>query len=137
MSRTSPPLGNYSYGNFKGYGPMQFDVHGLNVSNANPVLIQLRIADNKRNLQIQLAPKVCAFAFTCTHARKLTRFDSAFCVAFKSSAFKWILPRLAADSHRKLKSDINGVCLCVRVCKTKQNRRASTPPLAGRSSPMP
>ena len=37
---------------------MQFDVHGINVSNANPVLIQLRIADNKRNLQIQLAPKV-------------------------------------------------------------------------------
>jgi len=114
---------------------MQFDVHGINVSNANPVLIQLRIADNKRNLQIQLAPKVDIRMHT--HASKLTRFDSAFCVAFKSSALKWILPRLAADSHRKLKSDINGVCLCVRVCKTKQNRRASTPPLAGRSSPMP
>ena len=55
---TSPPLGNYSYGQFDGYSPpVVVDVHGLNVSNANPVLIQLRIANNKRNLQMQLAPK--------------------------------------------------------------------------------
>ena len=55
---TSPPLGNYSYGQFHGYSPpVVVDVHGLNVSNANPVLIQLRIANNKRNLQMQLAPK--------------------------------------------------------------------------------
>ena len=55
---TSPPLGNYSYGQFKGYSPpIVVDVRGLNVSNANPVLVQLRIANNKRNLQLQLAAK--------------------------------------------------------------------------------
>eukprot|EP01044_Picomonas_judraskeda_P021578 COSAG03_NODE_5121_length_1336_cov_1053.059014_2_plen_282_part_00 len=32
-------------------------VNGLNVTNANPVLVQLRISNNKRNLQIQLAPE--------------------------------------------------------------------------------
>lgn len=55
---TSPPLGNYSYGSFTQYSPpVEVHVHGLNISNANPVLIQLRVTNNKRNLQIQLAPK--------------------------------------------------------------------------------
>jgi len=44
---TSPPLGNYSFGNFKGYSPpVEVAVSGLNVSNANPVLVQLRIENN-------------------------------------------------------------------------------------------
>lgn len=54
---TSAPLGNYSYGSFTQYSPpVEVHVQGLNVTNANPVLVQLRIANNKRNLQIQLAP---------------------------------------------------------------------------------
>eukprot|EP01043_Picozoa_sp_COSAG02_P057112 COSAG02_NODE_6880_length_3311_cov_1.479763_2_plen_720_part_00 len=54
---TSAPLGNYSYGSFTQYSPpVEVQVQGLNVTNANPILVQLRIANNKRNLQIQLAP---------------------------------------------------------------------------------
>lgn len=55
---TSAPLGNYSYGSFTRYSPpVEVHVHGLNISNANPVLVQLRVANNKRNLQIQLDPQ--------------------------------------------------------------------------------
>lgn len=54
---TSTPLGNYSYGSFTGYSPpVKVQVHGLNVTNVNPVLVQLRISNNERNLQMQLAP---------------------------------------------------------------------------------
>ena len=55
---SSPPLGNYSYGSFTGYSPpITVDARELKVSTPNPVLLQLRIVNNKRNLQLQLHPK--------------------------------------------------------------------------------
>ena len=50
---TTPPLGEYSWDVFKGYGP-RIEVHakGVNVPNDVPVTIALQVTNNQRNLQI-------------------------------------------------------------------------------------
>jgi hypothetical protein len=53
----SAPLDKFNYDNFTGYSPLQHaDVSGLKVPNSRPVLLQLKLINNERNLQVQLDP---------------------------------------------------------------------------------